>query len=166
VRHTETAEEKDNGDLNAMSGDIKPPEREEMHQLKLRLEEITSTLSEFGTDEDFQSPEFIFACDVISALSWVLGEVTTGRFCSDAYLDIEALERRVKKLGHRMPESVFKPSIPTDDVLVAAVISKADADFLDKTAATDIHHRNPQGHLVKEIIHGWIEEQRAKKKEE
>lgn len=52
-----------------------------------------------------------------------------------------------------------------DETVVAARIPKDDADFLDKVVDTDIQW-NTRSHLIKGIIHYWVEEQRAKKLEQ
>ena len=48
-----------------------------------------------------------------------------------------------------------------DETVVAARIPKDDADFLDGVVDTDIQW-NTRSHLIKGIIHYWVEEQRAK----
>ena len=72
---------------------------EEVRKLKEELERITSFISEFGTDEEFEGIEF--ACDVIDALSWVLGEITTEQFLSDSYLNMEKLKRIIREIEKR-----------------------------------------------------------------
>ena len=72
---------------------------EEVRKLKEELEKITGFISEFGTDEELEN--IVFACDVVDALSWVLGEITTEQFLSDSYLNMEKLKRITREIEKR-----------------------------------------------------------------
>lgn len=50
------------------------------------------------------------------------------------------------------------------DKVVGTRIPKADCDLLDEIVENDIQWNN-RGHLLYSIIHSWVEEQRAQKKE-
>jgi len=70
-------------------------------EIKEELSKLTGFVADFGTDKDFQSSEMPFANDVVDALSWVLDEISTQNFRSEAYLNIAALKEVANEIERR-----------------------------------------------------------------
>jgi len=70
-------------------------------ELKEELEKITEFISDYGTDKETKDNAFLFACNICDGLSWVLGEISTKRFRSDAYLDLAKLKRMITEIEQR-----------------------------------------------------------------
>jgi hypothetical protein len=73
----------------------------ELRELKEELSKLTGFIADFGTDKEFQSSEMTFANDVVDALSWVLNEISTENFRSEAYLSITALKEVANGIERR-----------------------------------------------------------------
>ena len=65
---------------------------QEVRQFDEELSKLTAFISEHGSTEQLVSAEFRFTCDICDALKWVLGEIPTDHFKSDAYLNLERLK--------------------------------------------------------------------------
>ena len=102
---------------------------EEVRKLKEELERITSFISEFGTDEEFEGIEF--ACDVIDALSWVLGEITTEQFLSDSYLNIEKVKRIIREIEKRTGKKLEEWLVREEDRNGAKELGEAIREYVD-----------------------------------
>ena len=74
---------------------------ETIKELNEELEKIVFFISEHGTKTETKDDDFIYACNVSDALSWVLGEESTERFRSDAYLNLAKLKRMVTEIEQR-----------------------------------------------------------------
>jgi hypothetical protein len=65
---------------------------QETRQLKEELEKLTGFIGEHGSPEQVASKDFQVACNTCDALAWVLGEIQTDHFKSDAHLNLEVLK--------------------------------------------------------------------------
>ncbi len=70
----------------------------EVRELLRIIEPIISFISEHGRNEDLDDDNWRYACDVVDTLYWVLGEIDTERFLSDAYLNLEKLRKTVARI--------------------------------------------------------------------
>ncbi len=72
---------------------------------------VSSVAAGAGDKKEFSSKDFVFACNVQDTISWVLGEIETEHFRSDAFLnvDIDNFGERIKKLEKATPTSKPKP---------------------------------------------------------
>lgn len=81
---------------------------QEIKELVEELSRLTGFIGEFGTEEELQSSDFRFSCNVSDALFWVLGEISTEGFRSDAYLNLADLKRVARgieaRTGKRLEE--------------------------------------------------------------
>lgn len=80
---------------------LKELQLETIRELKEELEKITGFIGEYGTEEENKDNEFLFACNICDGLSWVLGEISTEGFKSDAYLDLAKLKIMVTEIEQR-----------------------------------------------------------------
>jgi len=71
---------------------------EEVRKLKNELEEIVSFIGEYGDFKDLKDPNWIYACTVVDTLSWVLGEIDTEKFLSNAYLNMSKLRKIMNEI--------------------------------------------------------------------
>jgi|GEM_PF-1463505 len=74
---------------------------EEVKELEEEISKLTGFIGDFGTEKEFESEDFKFSCNVSDALSWVLEEIATDHFRSDAYLNINNLKKVVKNIEKR-----------------------------------------------------------------
>lgn len=74
---------------------------EELRKLKDELERLSAFIGEFGTDKEFEHEDVKYSADVSDALDWVLGEITTERFRSDDFLNIDGLKGLAKRIEER-----------------------------------------------------------------
>ena len=70
----------------------------EIEKLRDLLGGIVDTLTEYGTEEEVGSFAFAYLCNVVDALNWVLGEITTENFLSNSYLDVDTWMKRKVEL--------------------------------------------------------------------
>ncbi len=73
--------------------------KNEIQQLKQELEILTGFITDYGIKEEIKNSNY--ACDIIDALWWVLEEITTEHFESDAYLDLFKLRAIAENIEHR-----------------------------------------------------------------
>ncbi len=71
----------------------------EIQQLKEELETLTGFIAENGTDEEMTNSNYY--CNIIDALEWILEEIETEHFQSDAFLDLFKLRSIVTNIEHR-----------------------------------------------------------------
>ena len=81
---------------------------QEIKELAEELSRLTGFIGEFGTKGEFQTDDFKFCCNVLDALYWVSGEISTERFRSDFYLnlaDLKEIARGVEaRTGKKLQE--------------------------------------------------------------
>ena len=69
---------------------------EEIRGIIKRINEAVDT----DNDEEYvrvcNDKDFAYICNVEDTLFWVLGEIETERFLSDAYMNLENLRRKAK----------------------------------------------------------------------
>jgi len=73
----------------------------ELQELKQELETLTGFIVDFGTQQEFDNEDVRFSSDVTDALSWILEEIRTEDFRSDAYLNITKLHTIANKIEQR-----------------------------------------------------------------
>lgn len=73
----------------------------EIKELEEELSKITGFIADFGTDREFNDEDVKFSNDVTDALSWVLEEISTEHFRSNAYLNIANLKKLAEKIEKR-----------------------------------------------------------------
>ncbi len=71
---------------------------QEIIALKEELERLTGFISEHGSPEPFGTRDHQFGCDVCDAGAWVLGEISTDQFRSNAHINIERLYEQVRAI--------------------------------------------------------------------
>ena len=71
---------------------------EEITRLRDKLEEIVNIISEYGADAEVNSEQFRYLCNVVDALNWVLEKLSTDRFLSSDYLDINNWNKRLDEI--------------------------------------------------------------------
>ncbi len=62
------------------------------------LKSVVEVMMEYGPEEDIDSHSFAFLCNVVDTLNWVLGEITTERFISPDFLDLDSWLKVERKL--------------------------------------------------------------------
>ncbi len=75
--------------------------KRELQELKEELERLTCFIADFGTQKDFENEDTTFSSNVTDALSWVLEEIATEHFQSDAYLNLTKLHTIAKHIEQR-----------------------------------------------------------------
>lgn len=75
--------------------------KKEIKELEEELSKITGFISDYGIDGEFNDKDFSYSCNITDALSWVLEEISTEHFRSNAYLDIDNLKKIVEKIEKR-----------------------------------------------------------------
>ena len=78
-------------------------------ELKEELDKITGFIGEYGIAQE-RDTDYTYACNISDGLSWVLGEISTKRFRSDAYLDLAKLKRMVTEIEQRT-RKIFEPLV-------------------------------------------------------
>ncbi len=76
----------------------------EIQELKQELETLTSFISANGTDEERNIINY--ACNTTDALLWILEEITTEHFKSDAYLDLFKIRAIAENIEYRTGENM------------------------------------------------------------
>ena len=71
---------------------------EEVRGLRDELLRFTGYISDYGTREDHVTESLVFSNDACDVLTWVLEEISTERFQSDAYLNLPQLRRFAEKI--------------------------------------------------------------------
>lgn len=66
--------------------------QQEIRELKEKLAKLTGFIGEFGTLKELYNLDVQFSCNASDAFSRVLGEITSERFISDAYVNFTHLE--------------------------------------------------------------------------
>ena len=80
---------------------------QEIRELVEELSKLTGFIGEFGTEEELQSDDFKYCCNVSDALGWVLGKISTEGVRSDAYLnlaDLKEIARGIEARTGKKPE--------------------------------------------------------------
>lgn len=65
--------------------------QQEVRELMEKLSKLTGFIAEFGTLKELYNKDVQFSCNASDALSWVLGEITSEVFVSDAYVNFTHL---------------------------------------------------------------------------
>ncbi|MBA7626696.1 hypothetical protein ES703_34151 [subsurface metagenome] len=65
---------------------------QDIKQLKEELAKLTGFIYEHGSPEQVGSRQLQFSCDVCDALAWVLEEISTDDFKSNAHVDLNSLK--------------------------------------------------------------------------
>ncbi|TKJ35809.1 MAG: hypothetical protein CEE38_14490 [Planctomycetes bacterium B3_Pla] len=65
---------------------------QEVRELMEKLSKLSSFVGEFGTLKELYNKDVQFACNASDVLDWVLGEITSESFISDAYVNLTHLE--------------------------------------------------------------------------
>ncbi len=65
---------------------------QELKEFTEKLSKLTGFIAEHGKKDEFEERYFGYACNVQDTIAWVLMEIETDRFLSDAYLNIEVLK--------------------------------------------------------------------------
>ena len=76
-------------------------EEREIRELEEELDRLTGFVGEYGPEGILQDKDFVFLCTVVDIFGWVLGEVTTEHFRSDAYLNMDKAKGMVKEIEKR-----------------------------------------------------------------
>jgi hypothetical protein len=74
---------------------------QEIKELVKELSRLTGFIGEFGTEEEFQSDDLKFCNNAFDTLYWILGEISTERFRSDAYLNLAELKEVAREIETR-----------------------------------------------------------------
>ncbi len=69
---------------------------EEIRGIIKRINEAVDTDNDEEYDRVCNDKDFAYICNVEDTLFWVLGEIETERFLSDAYMNLENLRRKAK----------------------------------------------------------------------
>ncbi len=70
----------------------------EIERMRDVLGGIVDAMAEYGPEEEIDSYAFAFLCNVIDTLNWVLGEISTEKFISPDYLNLESWLKREKEI--------------------------------------------------------------------
>ena len=90
---------------------------EETRELRDELSKLTDIISSCLTGSDVcdadildkdQMKDYIYACNVGDALSYVLGEISIESFRSDSYLNIDNLKEIINELERRSGEKLWR----------------------------------------------------------
>lgn len=74
---------------------------QKIRELVDELSKLTGFIADFGTEEEFQTDDHKFCCNVSDALYWVSGEIPTENFRSFAYLNLAELKEVAKGIEAR-----------------------------------------------------------------
>ena len=74
-------------------------------ELREELAKLTDFISDYGTDEESEDEDVEFALDVLDAIDWVLGDISTKDFRIEPYLNIERLKEIVDLIEERTGET-------------------------------------------------------------
>lgn len=66
---------------------------QELKELEQKLSKLTGFIAGHGNDREFKNKDFDFACNVSDTISWVLGETTTENFTSEAFINLDKLQK-------------------------------------------------------------------------
>lgn len=73
----------------------------EIKELEEEISRLTGFIGDFGAEKEFENEDVKFSCNVSDALSWVLEEISTKYFRSEAYLNISSIRKIVKNVEKR-----------------------------------------------------------------
>jgi hypothetical protein len=79
---------------------------QEIKEVKAQLEKLSGFIADLGNDEEFGHKDVAYSNDIDDALSWVLGQITTERFLSDAYVNLSNLYEIAEKVEVRTGNKV------------------------------------------------------------
>jgi len=68
-------------------------------EIKEIVDELESAVNVDDTEEYdrvAEDKDFKYLCNVLDALSWVLGEISTDNFKSDAYINLDKIKKKAK----------------------------------------------------------------------
>jgi hypothetical protein len=82
----------------------------EIKSLKECLEQLTGYIAEYGSEKEYGSDTMTFANNVCDALSWVLEEISSDHFKTDAYLNILGLEEVAQQIESRTQKKLSEYS--------------------------------------------------------
>lgn len=84
-----------------MKGDIIMRNQQEVREVEQELSKLTSFIGELGTEEEFHNKDVQFSCNITDALSWVLEEISSEHFKSDAYVNLMCLREIANTIEKR-----------------------------------------------------------------
>ncbi len=67
-------------------------------EIKILLNELENAV-DVDSDEYYKvedDKDFKYLCNVMDAFGWVLGEISTGAFKSDSYINLDSIRRKTK----------------------------------------------------------------------
>lgn len=79
----------------------------EIRGLQSRLEKFSDFIADYGSDNEFNNDAMEFANNICDALSWVIGEISTDDFKSEAYLNMLELETVANNIEDKVWEEAF-----------------------------------------------------------
>jgi len=74
---------------------------QELKAVEQELSKLTGFIAGLGNKKEFNNKDFDFACNVQDTIMWVLMEIETEHFRSDAYLDVAKLRKIAKNIELR-----------------------------------------------------------------
>lgn len=78
----------------------------ELTELSETLSRLTGFIAGNGNDREFKNKDFDFACNVTDTISWVLMETTTEIFISDAFINLDKLQKVAYRIEIRTGKSL------------------------------------------------------------
>ena len=73
----------------------------ELQELRGELSKIVGYIADYGDQQEFNNDSIVFANDVCDSISWVLEEIPTEHFKTSDYLNIDFLNKILKKIEKR-----------------------------------------------------------------
>lgn len=76
----------------------------EIRALYDELEKLPGFIADYGNEQELPKRDLGFVCDVLDALLWVLGEMSTEEFRSGTYLNLDKLKAITEEIEERTGE--------------------------------------------------------------
>ncbi len=73
----------------------------EIRELKGKIDKLTGFIAELALQGEYKKADMTYADDTSDALSWVLGEISTGHFEGESYLGLANLQQVAKGIEKR-----------------------------------------------------------------
>ncbi len=83
---------------------------QEIRDLKEELEKLTGFISENTAPGKLCREDEVYACNVCDALGWVLEDILTDNFKTDAYLKLNKLKHSVRVLERMTGKKLTNPA--------------------------------------------------------
>lgn len=84
------------------------PTEQDIIEIYIELLKLLLFIAKYGDKSDLESKDVLFDMNVSDALNLVLGEISTDRFRSDAYLCLDCLRRTAsiieKRTGQKLQD--------------------------------------------------------------